>query len=161
LRLLLRLSRGAADPRLNLVPKAHGASRREQAYPAAMDLGLRDKVAIVTGSSRGLGKAAAATLAAEGARVVLNGRSESALLETAEELRAAGGSVHAVVADVSSEAGCAQLVDQALKAFGRVDILINNAGGGTPAGLTASDDEWSKVIEWMFWPSLRLTRMVA
>jgi 3-oxoacyl-[acyl-carrier protein] reductase len=126
-----------------------------------MDLGLRDKVAIVTGSSRGLGKAAAAALAAEGACVVLNGRTESALLETAEELRAAGGSVHAVVADVCSEAGCAQLVDQALKAFGRVDILVNNAGGGTPAGLTASDDEWSKVIEWMFWPSLRLTRMVA
>ena len=126
-----------------------------------MDLGLRDKVAIVTGSSRGLGKASAAALAAEGARVVLNGRTPSTLEETAEELRSAGGNVDTVAADVSTDAGCKDLVARANATFGRVDILVNNAGGGTPANLSASDDDWSKALDWMFWPSLRLSRMVA
>jgi 3-oxoacyl-[acyl-carrier protein] reductase len=126
-----------------------------------MDLGLRDKVALVTGSSRGLGKAAATSLAAEGARVVLNGRTWATLDETAAELRAAGGTVEAVTADVSTEAGCNELVERAVAAFGQVDILVNNAGGGSPAGISAPDAEWSKMIDWMLWPSLRLSRLVA
>jgi 3-oxoacyl-[acyl-carrier protein] reductase len=126
-----------------------------------MDLGLRDKVAIVTGSSRGLGKASAAALAAEGARVVLNGRTASTLEEAAEELRSKGGNIETVVADVSTDAGCSELAARANAAFGRVDILVNNAGGGTPANLDASDTEWAKALDWMFWPSLRLSRMVA
>jgi 3-oxoacyl-[acyl-carrier protein] reductase len=125
-----------------------------------MDLGLRNRVAIVTGSSRGLGKAAAVALAAEGARVVLNGRTRSSLDQAAGEIRAAGGSVEAVVADVSTETGCNQLVEQALSAFGQIDILVNNAGGGTQARLASSDADWQNAIEWMFWPALRLTRMV-
>jgi len=126
-----------------------------------MDLGLRERVAIVTGSSRGLGKAAAVALAAEGARVVLNGRTEATLAETAQEIRAAGGTVEPVVADVSTEAGCNTLVEQAITAFGQVDILVNNAGGGSPVGLTSPDADWANVIDWMFWPALRLTRLVA
>jgi 3-oxoacyl-[acyl-carrier protein] reductase len=126
-----------------------------------MDLGLRNRVAIVTGSSRGLGKAAAMALAQEGARVVLNGRTEQTLKETADEIRAAGGVVEAVVADVSTEAGCQHLVDAALHAFGQVDILVNNAGGSARASLMSPDGDWSAAIEWMFWPSLRLSRMVA
>lgn len=126
-----------------------------------MNLGLTGKVAIVTGSSRGLGKAAATALAAEGARVVLNGRTHASLEEAAAELRAAGGTVEPVVADVATDAGCTQLVERAQQAFGRVDILVNNAGGGTPANLDASDEDWNRAIEWMFWPSLRLTRLVA
>jgi 3-oxoacyl-[acyl-carrier protein] reductase len=118
-------------------------------------------VAIVTGSSRGLGKAAATALAAEGARVVLNGRTRSTLDETAQELRAAGGAVEVVAADVSTEDGCAALVNRAIAAFGQVDILVNNAGGGSPAGINAPDVEWAKMIDWMLWPSLRLTRLVA
>src|SRR2546430_16971119 len=98
-----------------------------------MDLGLRDRVAIVTGSSRGLGKAAATALAHEGARVVLNGRTEQSLHDTTDEIRAAGGVVEPVVADVSTEAGCQQLGDSATRAFGPVDIPVNNAGGGTRA----------------------------
>src|SRR5207248_2867885 len=102
-----------------------------------MDLGLTDKVAIVTGSSRGLGKAAAVALAREGARVVLNGRTEATLAATADEIRSDGGSVAAVAVDVSSDAGCQTLVDSAMAAFGQVDILVNNAGGGTPARLAS------------------------
>jgi len=126
-----------------------------------MDLGLKDKVALVTGSSRGLGKAMATTLAAEGARVVINGRTQATLDETASELRAAGGTVEAVTADVSTEGGCNELVGRAVAAFGQVDILVNNAGGGSPAGVNAPDADWAKMIDWMFWPSLRLSRMVA
>jgi 3-oxoacyl-[acyl-carrier protein] reductase len=126
-----------------------------------MDLGLRNRVAIVTGSSRGLGKATATALAHEGARVVLNGRTEQTLNDTADEIRAAGGVVEAVAADVTTEAGCQQLVDVALHAFGQVDILVNNAGGSARANLMSPDDDWSAAIDWMFWPSLRLSRMVA
>jgi len=126
-----------------------------------MDLGLRDKVAIVTGSSRGLGKASATALAAEGARVVLNGRTASSLEETAGELRAQGAAVEAVVADVSTERGCSDLFERALATFGQVDILVNNAISGGRATITSSDADWSSAIEGSFWPSLRLTRLAA
>jgi 3-oxoacyl-[acyl-carrier protein] reductase len=126
-----------------------------------MDLGLRDRVAIVTGSSRGLGKATATALAAEGARVVLNGRTISSLKQTAAELSSQGATVEAVVADVSTERGCADLVDRAEAAFGHVDILVNNASGGARASVNSPDADWSQAIDGMFWPSLRLTRLVA
>jgi len=126
-----------------------------------MDLGLRDKVAIVTGSSRGLGKASATALAAEGARVVLNGRTASSLEETAGELRAQGAAVESVVADVGTERGCSDLFERALATFGQVDILVNNAISGGRATITSSDADWSSAIEGSFWPSLRLTRLAA
>ena len=126
-----------------------------------MDLGLRNRVAIVTGSSRGLGKATAMALAQEGARVVLNARTESSLQAAAEEIRSAGGTVEPIAADVTTESGCADLVDGAIRAFGPVDILVNNAGGSSRARLASPDSEWSATVDWMFWPSLRLSRMVA
>jgi 3-oxoacyl-[acyl-carrier protein] reductase len=126
-----------------------------------MDLGLRNRVAIVTGSSRGLGKATAMALAAEGARVVLNGRTESALEETTAEIRSAGGVVEPVAADVRTEAGCGLLVEKAQQAFGPVNILVNNVGGGSAESLMASDSDWNDAIDWTFWPSLRMTRLVA
>jgi 3-oxoacyl-[acyl-carrier protein] reductase len=125
-----------------------------------MDLGIRDRVAIVTGSSRGLGKASALALAAEGVRVVLNGRTEATLLEAAQEISAAGGTVEPVAADVSTEGGCTALFDKAQEAFGAIDILVNNAGGGSAADLMSPDSDWSTVIDQMFWSSLRLTRLV-
>jgi 3-oxoacyl-[acyl-carrier protein] reductase len=125
-----------------------------------MDLGLRDKVAVITGSSRGLGKASAVALAREGARVVVNGRTQDTLQQAADEIRAEGGAVEAVTADVSTEEGCQELVSKAEHAFGQIDILVNNAGGGTPARLDSADQDWQSAMEWMFWPSLRLTRMV-
>ncbi len=126
-----------------------------------MDLGLRDKVAIVTGSSRGLGKASATALALEGARVVLNGRTAASLEETASELRTQGAAVEAIVADVSTAQGCEELVERAQSAFGQVDILVNNANSGGRAGLTSSDADWSSAVDGALWPSLRLTRLVA
>ena len=93
-----------------------------------MDLGLRDKVAIVTGASTGIGRAIAQVLVAEGAAVGICARNDARLQQAAAELRAAGGRVVARATDVSDPDGVAALVADVLAAFGRIDILVNNAG---------------------------------
>ncbi|MBI2756686.1 MAG: SDR family oxidoreductase [Chloroflexi bacterium] len=124
-----------------------------------MDLGLRGRTAIVTGSSRGIGKAIAERLAGEGAAVVLNARSEDALRGTAEALAAASGTVEPVAADVMQRDGCERLVAAATERFGRLDILVNNVGGGTAESLFDSDEQWQEAMDWTLWPALRLTRL--
>ena len=96
---------------------------------------LRDKVAIVTGASRGIGAAIAYRFAAEGARVVItartlepDGKLPGSLGETAERIRALGAEVHCVQADLSEPASRARIVPEAVERFGGVDILVNNAG---------------------------------
>lgn len=95
----------------------------------------RDRVFIVTGSSRGIGRETVRLLLARGARVVMNGRNEERLTTTRQSLLTAAGSdrdsadrVIAVAADVSTEEGAARLVEATISAFGRIDVLINNAG---------------------------------
>jgi 3-oxoacyl-[acyl-carrier protein] reductase len=126
-----------------------------------MELGLRDRVAIVTGSSRGIGRATARSLAAEGARVVLNARGEDALLAAAREIEDQGGRALPVVADVMAPEGCAALVERTLGEFGGVDILVNNVGGGQAETVAASDQDWQRCFDWTLWPALRLSRLVA
>jgi 3-oxoacyl-[acyl-carrier protein] reductase len=94
---------------------------------------LPGKVAIVTGSSRGIGRGIASRFAAEGARVVINGRDPERVARTAGEVRAAGGTCIEVVADVSVEAEVTRLFEATLAAYGTVDILVNNAQ--TPVNL--------------------------
>ena len=106
-----------------------------------MELGLRNKVALVTASSQGLGKASAMALAREGAKVVLCSRNEKAIHQTAEEVRSkTGASVLPVVADVSKALDIIRLVNAAVKEFGTIHVLVNNAGG-PPTGhiLSLSD----------------------
>jgi 3-oxoacyl-[acyl-carrier protein] reductase len=99
-----------------------------------VNLGIRGKVALVAASSRGLGRACAEALAAEGVELVLCARGEAALCETAEHIRRASGvRVVDVVADVATQAGIAAVLAAAEREFGRVDILVTN-GGGPPAG---------------------------
>lgn len=99
-----------------------------------MDLGLCGKVAVVAASSRGLGRAIAAELAAEGAAIVMCARGEASLSEAAASIRhATGASVTGIVADVSTDEGRERVTKTALDAFGRVDILVNNSGG-PPSG---------------------------
>jgi 3-oxoacyl-[acyl-carrier protein] reductase len=99
-----------------------------------VDLGIRGKVAIVAASSRGLGRASAEALAAEGADLVLCARGEAALRETAEHIRRESGvRVVDVAADVATASGIADVLSAALGELGRVDILVTN-GGGPPAG---------------------------
>src|SRR3990170_6467168 len=103
-----------------------------------MDLGLTGKVAIVTGGSRGLGLASAKALIAEGAHVVVCARGEEQLQKSATEIQAqaaSGARVSSVAADVSTDAGVNRVVDAALKAFGRLDVLVNNVGLGKGADL--------------------------
>ena len=129
-----------------------------------MDLGLREKVAIVTGSSRGLGLASATALAAEGCRVTLCARTEPTLREAAEGLaRAAGGSnrVLAVAADVSTPSGVQTVVERTAAAFGGIDILVNNVGVARGAGLLeTSDGEWQEAIDQTLMPAIRMSRLV-
>lgn len=95
---------------------------------------LEGKVAVVTGSGRGIGRGIALRFAAEGARVVINDRDADVVAQTATDVRAAGGQAHEVVADVSDEAQVTRLFDEALTAFGTLDILVNNAQTGVGPG---------------------------
>ena len=100
-----------------------------------MDLGIENQVALVTAASKGLGKAAAMAMAAEGAKVAICARSEM-LEKTAEEIRAAtGAEVLAVRADVTDQAQVQDLVRQTLERFGQIDILLINSGRTAPRGL--------------------------
>jgi hypothetical protein len=87
-----------------------------------------DRVAIVTGSSKGIGREVASLLAAHGARVMVNGRTREAVQTAAAEIETAGGLVRASVGDVSRAADAERLVDETVEAFGHLDIVVNNAG---------------------------------
>jgi len=107
-----------------------------------MDLGVKDKVAIVTGGSEGIGRAAAARLAAEGAKVALVARTQADLDRVAAEMSAATGSeVIGIATDVRSEDSVKTLVEQVVARWGGVDILVNNAGTSSAARLEAMTDE--------------------
>ena len=99
-----------------------------------MDLGLRGKVALVAAASRGLGRATALGLAAEGAKLVICARGADDLASAREAIvSSTGAEVHTVVADLSNPADIERITSEALATFGQVDILVNNAGG-PPAG---------------------------
>jgi 3-oxoacyl-[acyl-carrier protein] reductase len=128
-----------------------------------MDLGLTDKVAVVTGSSRGLGLASARALVAEGCKVCLCARGEERLAEAAVEVEAAArkpGMVLTVQADVSTLAGVERVIDRTVETFGGVDILVNNVGkaGGTDL-LDTSDAEWQAAIDETLFPVIRASRL--
>lgn len=89
---------------------------------------MKDKVAIVTGSSMGIGKAIARELAQNGAKIILNGRDQKKLYNTEKEFLKNGFDVTAVAADVSRPDQCKYLISETLKAYGKIDILVNNAG---------------------------------
>ena len=125
-----------------------------------MDFGIRGKVALVGGSSRGLGRAIAEALAAEGTDLALCARTADAVAQTAEHIAATTGvRTIAVAADLSDEADVQRVADAALAAFGRVDILVTNTGG-PPAGPfeTHSADTWRKAIAQNLESVVNLTR---
>lgn len=97
-----------------------------------MDLGIEGRVAVVAASSRGLGFASATALGDEGARLVINGRRPDVLAEAAAQLRSRGAEVVEVVGDVASPELADRLVDAAIERFGRLDVVVANAGGPPP-----------------------------
>ncbi|HSR32524.1 MAG TPA: SDR family oxidoreductase [Anaerolineae bacterium] len=127
-----------------------------------MDLGLKDRVAIVAASSRGLGKACAWELAREGAKVVVCARDSARLTATAEEIRAATGvEVLPVKADLTNNAQIRHLVDETLQNFGHIDVLVTN-NGGPPAGYfdDFDDEAWAEAYQLTLMSAVRLIRVV-
>ncbi|MGB3632980.1 MAG: SDR family oxidoreductase [Rubrobacteraceae bacterium] len=110
---------------------------------------MEGKVALITGASQGLGKALALAYAERGAKVVINSRSEDSLRPVAEEVEEKGAEVLAVAADVSEAGDVRKLVDAAVGRFGRIDVLVNNAGvlGPRVEILEFPEDEWREVID--------------
>ena len=106
-----------------------------------MSYSFKNKVAIITGSSRGIGRAVAYALAKIGARVVLNGRDESKLQETHNAFVKAGYDCRAYSGDISDYTFCNQMINDTIKEFGQIDILVNNAGLTTEGSLEESSAE--------------------
>ena len=126
-----------------------------------MDLGLTGKVAIVTGGSEGIGKAAASRMAAEGARVVIVARRPDVLDDAAAEIKAAtSGDVTPIPADVSQLDQIEGMFERVIEAHGRVDILVNNAG--TSAGGyfgDATDEAWQADLDLKLFGAIRCSRL--
>jgi 3-oxoacyl-[acyl-carrier protein] reductase len=127
-----------------------------------LDLSLTDKVAIVTGSSRGLGLASARALVAEGCRVCICARGSERLAEAAIEIDAVArrpNMVLTVQADVSTQAGVDLVVARTVETFGRLDVLVNNVGVAGGAGLLdTSDQEWQAAFDLTLFPAIRASR---
>lgn len=129
-----------------------------------MELDLAGKVAVVTGSSRGLGLASARALAAEGCHVTICARGRAGLERAAAELREAarpGAEVLAVAADLAVESGVRTAIESAIARFGGVDVLVNNVGlarGGDLLG--TSDAEWQEALDQTLFPTVRASRLV-
>jgi 3-oxoacyl-[acyl-carrier protein] reductase len=128
-----------------------------------MELGLTDKVAVITGSSRGLGLASARALVSEGCRVCLCARGDERLVEAALEVEAAAkrpNMVAAVQADVSTSEGIERVIAAAVETFGGLDILVNNVGRAGGSDLLATTDaEWQAAFDETLFPAIRASRL--
>ena len=122
---------------------------------------LADKVAVITGGGRGIGRAIALKFAGEGAAVVVTARSKSEIESVAGEIRKAGGRAAAVAADVTDEKQCEHIIHAATAEFGRVDILVNNAGEYGPVKPLEEliPSEWDRVIAVNLRSAYLLTRL--
>ena len=125
-----------------------------------MDLHLQNKIALVTGSTRGLGFAIATALVEEGCCVTICARGEEGLAEAMAKLRSLSGASErtlAVQADVATERGVADVVQRTVETFGGLDILVNNVGLGKGGGIVdTSDDDWREAIDQTLLPAIRV-----
>ncbi len=124
-----------------------------------METRLKGKTAIVTGANRGIGKAIAVRLGSEGAQVVLCARDGNLLERAVKEIESAGGRAAAVAVDLREMDAAKRTVDFALKTYGQIDIVVNNAGA-TKRGdfLELTDDDWADGFALKFFGAMRLTR---
>jgi 3-oxoacyl-[acyl-carrier protein] reductase len=128
-----------------------------------MDLSLTDKVAVITGSSRGIGLASARALVSEGCRVCLCARGAEQLAEAALEVEAAAkrpGMIATVQADVSTAPGIEMAINRAVETFGGLDILVNNVGRAAGSDLLGTTDaEWQAAFDETLFPAIRASRL--
>jgi len=128
-----------------------------------MELGLTDKVAVITGSSRGLGLAIARGLVAEGCKVCLCARGAEQLAEAAVEVEAAARRPKMVTtaqADVSTAPGIELVINHALETFGALDVLVNNVGRAAGSDLLGTTDaEWQAAFDETLFPAIRASRL--
>jgi 3-oxoacyl-[acyl-carrier protein] reductase len=127
-----------------------------------MDLQLTDKIAVVTGSSKGLGLATATSLVEEGCRVTICARGVNDLTAAAGRLRSHAGTdrVLAIQADVASETGVAEVIGQTVEKFGGLDILVNNVGAARGSDIVATTDaEWQDAFDQTLFPAVRASRL--
>jgi len=112
------------------------------------DFSLKDRIAIITGASRGIGQAIALGFAEAGAQVILSSRKQADLEKVAQEIENSGGKARAIAAHTGKKEDIDRLVDETLKAFGRIDILVNNAGTNPVFGsiLDISAEAWDKIM---------------
>jgi 3-oxoacyl-[acyl-carrier protein] reductase len=127
-----------------------------------MDLGLKDKTALVTAASKGMGKACALGLAAEGARVAMCARTEADIRSAADEVRAkTGAEVLAMPSDVTRGPDVEALVARTIETFGSVDVLVANCGGPPRGNLDEmTDEQWHAAFEVSVLSTVRLIRQV-
>ena len=126
-----------------------------------MDLGLEGKVALVTGASRGLGRACAHSLAAEGCKLAICARNQEGLKTTAGEIEQLGAEVMAVPLDVTESESAGIFVEETLGRFGRIDVLVNNVGGGRRNWFEdTSDGEWDEYLNLNLTSHVRFSRSV-
>jgi NAD(P)-dependent dehydrogenase (short-subunit alcohol dehydrogenase family) len=127
-----------------------------------MNLGLQEKVVLVTGASKGLGKAIAEAFAAEGSRVALTARNQRELEQIAQEIQQRDGQAIALAADLTNANAVNHLVAETIAHFGTVHVLVNNAGsiGRFAAFEELSDDDWANLFNVNFFSAVRITRAV-
>jgi NAD(P)-dependent dehydrogenase (short-subunit alcohol dehydrogenase family) len=122
-----------------------------------MDLGIKGRLALVTGSTKGIGRAIAETLAAEGARVIVNGRNETTVKDAVSAL-SRRGAAHGIAADLATAAGARKVVDESAS-IGPIDILVNNVGFFEVKEFTGiSDRDWLDIFELNVMSGVRLSR---
>ena len=125
-----------------------------------MDLGLKGKVAIITGSTEGIGKAAALNFAQQGAKVAICSRDAEKVKQAVAEIEAAGGEVFGMAADISKAADIEQFINAVAAKFGCIDILVNNAGSSQRgAFLETEDAKWAADFELKVFGAIRCTRL--
>lgn len=124
-----------------------------------MNLNLKGKVAVVTGSSRGIGKGIATRFAEEGCGITICARGEAELEKTAEELEAAGASVLSIPIDLTAPESAAQVIERTVDHFGKLNILINNVGGNRRKEFAeTTDQDWYDIAELNFMSHVRCSR---
>jgi NAD(P)-dependent dehydrogenase (short-subunit alcohol dehydrogenase family) len=125
-----------------------------------MDLGLKGKVAVITGSTEGIGRAAALKFAKAGAKVAVCSRSQDKVDAMVAEIKKAGGEVFGLAADISKADDIEKFINGAVEKFGGIDILVNNAGSSQRGAFLETDDaKWASDFELKVFGAIRCTRL--